>query len=116
MHEFSIAEALAASVRLHAPPGSLVREVELRVGPLRGLEPEALSMCWSAVTAASPLEGSVLRVESLPWSIDCPTCGLRFDSPAAFVACPCGETATRPSGTDELDLVALVVDDTEEAP
>ncbi len=110
MHEFSIAEAHAATVRLHAPPGSVVREVELRVGPLRGLEPEALSMCWVAVTADSPLAGSVLRMELLPWTIDCPTCGRRFESSVPFAECSCGESVTRPSGSDDLDLVALVVD------
>ncbi|HYM83146.1 MAG TPA: hydrogenase maturation nickel metallochaperone HypA [Candidatus Dormibacteraeota bacterium] len=111
MHEFSIAEALAASVARHAPPRSLVREVEVRAGPLRGIDPEALALCWQAVTADTALAGSVLRVEAVPWTIDCPTCGATWESRVPFVDCRCGEPLTRPSGGDELELVALVVDD-----
>jgi len=112
MHEFSIAEALAVQVRAHAPAGERVREVELRVGALRGLEPEALRMCWQAVTFDTPLAGSVLAIEQLPWSITCSDCGRHWTSDVPFVSCECGNETPTPSGTDELDLLALVVDDT----
>jgi hydrogenase nickel incorporation protein HypA/HybF len=114
VHEFSIAEALAAQVARHTPAGRVV-VVELRVGPLRGIEPEALRMCWEAVTHATPLEGAVLEVESLPWSITCESCGRSWASAAPFVTCTCGDANTRPTGGDELDLVAITVDDGEAA-
>jgi hydrogenase nickel incorporation protein HypA/HybF len=111
MHEFSIAEALAAQVRSHAPTVGRVKEVELRVGALRGLEPESLRMCWQAVTLETPLEGSVLVIEQLPWSITCSDCGRSWTSDVPFVECECGNATPRPAGTDELDLIALVVDE-----
>jgi hydrogenase nickel incorporation protein HypA/HybF len=111
MHEFSIADALAEQVRRHATGPGRVREVEIRVGALRGLEPESLSMCWQAVTAGTSIEGSVLRVDLRPWSISCPACGREWTSPVPFVTCACGEAGPVPRGGDELDLVALVVDD-----
>jgi hydrogenase nickel incorporation protein HypA/HybF len=118
VHEFSIAEALAAQVQRHAPAGAIsgstrISEVEIRVGPLRGLEPDALRMCWEAVTFGTPIEGSVLRVESLSWTISCQACGRRWDSPVPFVPCTCGEPNPTPSGGDELELVALVIDEEE---
>ena len=114
MHEFSIAEALAGQVRRHAPPGRVV-SVELRVGALRGIEPEALRMCWDAVTHGTPLAGSAIEVEALPWSLSCRPCGRSWTSRVPFVRCTCGDDGTIPTGGDELDLVAITVDDTEAA-
>ena len=114
VHEFSIAEALAGQVRRHAPTSGHVREVEVRVGALRGIEPDALRMCWEAVTHATPLEGSVLRVDLRPWSIACSTCGATWTSPVPFVTCACGEPAPKPSAGDELDLVALTIETEED--
>jgi hydrogenase nickel incorporation protein HypA/HybF len=111
MHEYAIAEALAKQVERHAPGPGRVREVEIRVGALRGLEPESLRLCWEAVTFDTPIAGSVLRVDLRPWSITCPACGRAWTSPVPFVTCACGEVAPLPRGGDELDLVALVVDD-----
>ena len=114
VHEFSIAEALAAQVQRHAPAARRVREVEISVGALRGLEPEALQTCWEAVTRDTPIGGSVLRIDLRPWTITCSTCGRTWASPVAFVACECGDPAPLPAAGDELDLVALTVDDEEE--
>ena len=111
VHEFSIAQALAEQVRRHAPVTGRVREVAIRVGALRGLEPESLGMCWQAVTFGTPIADSVLRVDLRPWSIHCPSCGRTWESPVPFVACACGEAQPVPKGGDELDLVSLTVDE-----
>lgn len=111
VHEFSIAQALAGQVSRYAPPSGRVSEVSIRVGPLRGLEPESLTMCWAAVTIGTPIADSVLRIDLRPWSIHCPSCDRTWDSPVPFVACACGEAAPVPEGGDELDLVSLTIDD-----
>jgi hydrogenase nickel incorporation protein HypA/HybF len=115
MHELSIAEALAGQVRRHAPMGHVI-SVELRVGALRGIEPEALAMCWDAVTHGTSLQGSALAVEMLPWSIGCGTCGRSWTSSVPFERCSCGRDDTTPVAGDELDLVAITVDDEEPGP
>jgi hydrogenase nickel incorporation protein HypA/HybF len=114
VHEFSIAQALAGQVSRYAPPTRRVRAVSIRVGPLRGLEPESLRMCWEAVTIGTPIADSSLLVDLRPWSIHCPSCGLTWDSPVPFVTCACGEAEPVPEGGDELDLVSLTVDDEED--
>jgi len=111
VHEFSIAEALAAQVLRHAPASGRVSEVEIRVGALRGLEPEAMKMCWEAVTHDTPLAGSVLRIDLRPWSVACPACGRVWESPVPFAECSCGEASPRPTAGDELDLVSMTVDE-----
>jgi hydrogenase nickel incorporation protein HypA/HybF len=114
VHEFSIAEALAGQVQRHAPPSGHVREVEIQVGALRGLEPDALRMCWEAVTHATPLEGTVLKIDLRPWSITCATCGRTWTSPVPFVACACGDPAPKPSAGDELALGARPIETEED--
>jgi len=111
MHELSIAEAIEAQARLHAPPGGRIRSVEIRVGALRGLERTSLEMCWQAVTQESPLAGSELVVEMLPWQIDCPSCGRSWTSPVPFVTCSCGEERPNPTASDELDLISMTVEE-----
>jgi len=111
VHEFSIAEALAAQVLRHAPASGRVSEVEILVGALRGLEPEAMKMCWEAVTHDTPLAGSVLRIDLRPWTLTCPACGRAWESPVPFAECSCGEASPRPTAGDELDLVSMTVDE-----
>ncbi len=113
MHEFSIAEALAAQVRRRAPAHARVREVEIRVGALRGLEPDALRMCWDAVTFGTAMAGATLSVDLLPWSVTCSSCGRQWTSEVPFVTCECGNSTPAPHGTDELDLLAITVDEVE---
>ncbi|HYO44630.1 MAG TPA: hydrogenase maturation nickel metallochaperone HypA [Candidatus Limnocylindrales bacterium] len=114
MHEFSIADALAGQVERHAPPGRVV-SVDLRVGPLRGLEPEAMRMAWDAVAHGTRMAGARLVIDSLPWTLACTACDRQWTSPEAFVTCACGNEAPVPSGGDELDLMSITVEP-EEAP
>jgi hydrogenase nickel incorporation protein HypA/HybF len=111
VHEFSIAEALAAQVLRHAPASGRVSEVEIRVGALRGLEPEAMKMCWEAVTHDTALARSVLVLDLRPWTLTCPACGRAWESPVPFAECSCGEASPRPTAGDELDLVSMTVDE-----
>ena len=114
MHEFSIAQALMEQVVKHAPPLALTREVEVRVGALRGIDPEALRMAWQAVTYETSLAGAQLNLEILPWTIACPKCGRTWQSKVPFVTCECGNTSPEPNGTDELDLISITVDQDDE--
>ncbi len=111
MHEFSIAEALADQVKRHVPEGAKVHRVEIVVGALRGIEPEALQMSWQAVTLDTVLEGSLLLIERRPWTLTCPDCGRVWESDTPFEDCACGGTVARPEGTDELNLIAITVDE-----
>ena len=111
VHEFSIAEAIAAQVLAYAPVGRRLRGVEIRVGALRGLDSEALQMAWEAVTFGTPMAGSALEVDQRPWSITCSDCGREWTSQVPFVSCTCGNQAPSPSGGDELDLLSVTVDE-----
>ena len=111
MHEFSIAEALVGQVQRHARPGARIREIEIVVGALRALEPESLQVCWQAVTGGTDLEGSTLTIDQRPWTLHCPQCGREWTSAVPFETCECGNPAPDPRGTDELDLVAITIEE-----
>jgi hydrogenase nickel incorporation protein HypA/HybF len=113
VHEFSIAEALRDQVLRFGPPDTHVSGVDIRVGALRGLEPEAMQMSWQAVTLGTPLEGAVLTIEQLPWTITCSLCGRSWESRVPFVSCECGNETPAPVGGDELDIVSLTVEEEE---
>jgi hydrogenase nickel incorporation protein HypA/HybF len=113
VHEFSIAEALRDQVLRHGPAGARICGVDIKVGALRGLEPEALEMSWQAVTIGTPLEGAVLAVDQLPWTITCAECGRVWENRVPFVSCECGNATPAPAGTDELDIVSLTVEEEE---
>jgi hydrogenase nickel incorporation protein HypA/HybF len=51
-----------------------VRAVHLRVGQLRQIVPDTLVYCWSLVNEGTPLETTVLEVESIPAAIRCKPC------------------------------------------
>jgi len=109
MHELSIAEALVQQVRRHAPPGAKVKQVKLRIGPLRGIEEQAMHWAWSAATADSELAGSQLEMEMLPWPLHCNACNRNWAGKDLYELCSCGQPATL-NGGDELDLTALEIE------
>ncbi len=110
MHEISIARALFGLVCQHAPNDATVRRVNVRVGPLRAIEPDALQWAWKAITKDTKFGRSTLQLESLPWRLRCPACGRRWESGNPMEACPCGHPNPRPAGDDELTLLSLEVD------
>ena len=116
MHEFSIAEALAGQVLRHAPASARIREVEIRVGVLRGLEPEAMAMSWEAVTMETPLAGSKLVMDLRPWQIACAQCGRAWTSATPYGPCECGNDSPTPTGGDELDLISMTVEEDDGEP
>ncbi len=66
MHEFSIAEHLLRLIEQHLPEQATLRSALVRVGPLRGIEPDSMLLAWSVLTRNSPHTGARLRLEELP--------------------------------------------------
>jgi hydrogenase nickel incorporation protein HypA/HybF len=73
VHELSICSSIVGIVRRHAD-GREVRAVHLQVGQLRQIVPDTLVYCWSLVNEGTPLEATVLEVESIPAAIRCKPC------------------------------------------
>lgn len=70
----ALCEAIVGTVLQHAGDRRVSR-VQLRIGHLRQVVPDALTFSWEVRTAGTELEGSVLDIESVPATVRCDGCG-----------------------------------------
>lgn len=114
MHEFSIACSVLDAVRTEARlrPGMRVSKIGVRIGDLAGLDPDALSFCFEALTKETEFESVVLEIERKPRRHRCSRCANEFVVVNYEALCPeCGEEATLFLSGDELELAYLEMED-----
>ena len=100
MHEMSIAVGLLESVLDAAADhgAGRIEEVELEVGAMRLVVPEALEMAWSIVSEGTAAAGARLNVREVAVKAKCRACGSVF-SPEI------GEFLCRRCGQADVDIV-----------
>ncbi|MCC7408394.1 MAG: hydrogenase maturation nickel metallochaperone HypA [Phycisphaeraceae bacterium] len=81
MHELSIARALLDQVRRHTPTDATVRQVCVRVGALRAIDPRAMDLAWRAATVGTSLEESQLRIETIDQGDELTLVSLEVEEP-----------------------------------
>ena len=74
MHELSIAEAIVEVAERHAA-GRRVYSVDVKVGHLRQIVPNALAFAFELTAKGTCLEGAELRIEQVPAAGHCRACG-----------------------------------------
>jgi hydrogenase nickel incorporation protein HypA/HybF len=74
MHELSIAQAIADIALRHAA-GRRVERVEVQVGHLRQVVPDALMFAFELVAAGTALDGAELVIEDVEAVARCRACG-----------------------------------------
>lgn len=116
MHELSIALSLvdvACGELTRFSPGTQITAVHVRVGPLAGVVPEALSFSFEIAAQGSAIEGARLEIERVPLTAWCEGCAA--EQPIASIQalrCPvCGGLASEVISGRELQLAALEVVD-----
>ena len=112
MHELSIATSLVdAAVRSASANGaSRVVRLDVRLGSLAGVEPEALSFCFPIVARETLCEGAELRLRIVPAAGTCGRCATRTEVSDLLAPCPaCGEWPLRIEGGREMQLESLEV-------
>ncbi len=113
MHELSMVSTLVESVLEFVDTHQVrkVLNVKLSVGELTCVEAEQMRFCYTALTGQTPIEGSVLEIETVPAVVKCPHCFYqgppKYWEDALFVAsvptlqCPeCGKAAEAIQGHD----------------
>ena len=80
MHEMSIATGLLQSVldAAAAHGAERVEEIELELGAMRLVVPEALEMAWSLVAEGTLAAGAKLKMKEVPVKARCRRCGSVF--------------------------------------
>jgi hydrogenase nickel incorporation protein HypA/HybF len=111
MHELSIAEALL-DVSLRHANGRRVERVEVTVGHLRQVVPDALQFAWGLITEGTAADGAELVLEEVPAAGRCRSCNAQTPLPAFPLTCgSCGGFDVDVTRGEELRVEALELDD-----
>jgi len=114
VHELSIAQALVEIADRHAG-GQRVARVEVKVGRLRQVVPDALRFAFELVAEGTPVEGAELVLEDVPAAGICASCGSETPLPELPLACRrCGSLDVEVTEGEELRVEALEVERAEE--
>lgn len=111
MHELSVAEAIVDVAARHAA-GRRVTKVEVRVGHLRQVVPDALEFAFTLVTQGTALDGAELEITHVPAAGRCRACGtdsVMEDFPLRCAAC--GGLEMDVHAGEELQVEALELDE-----
>jgi hydrogenase nickel incorporation protein HypA/HybF len=98
VHELSLCEAIVDTVARYADARP-VRRVNVRIGYLRQVVPDALQFSWELLTEGRDLAGSELVIEHVPAVVVCTSCGAETTLDWPILVC-----AT--CGTHDVQLVS----------
>jgi hydrogenase nickel incorporation protein HypA/HybF len=113
MHEFSIAMNIVDVATDHARKENVssVRVIEIEVGELSGVVPDALEFCLEAAVKGSVLEGADRKLIRIPGKAKCRKCGHEFPVHDLYILCPeCGSPAPEILEGSELRVRSLLVE------
>jgi hydrogenase nickel incorporation protein HypA/HybF len=115
VHELSIAQSLIEIVDRHACGGRVMR-VEVKVGRLRQVVPDALGFAFELVAQGTGVEGAELVLEDVPAAGTCGSCGSDTPLPELPLACRrCGSFDVDVTQGEELRVEALEIEEPEDA-
>lgn len=105
MHEAAIVcglmKILDRQVRAHGI--TRIRRVNLKVGKLKAVEPQALVACFEIFAEGTPAEGAELVIDHVPAHGQCRDCRRDFTLEGFRLRCPaCGGNRIDLSGGEEL--------------
>lgn len=110
MHELSVCQDIIAQAEAIAREhgARAVSVIELRIGPLSGVEIPLLEQAFTIARAGTVAEEAALCIESLPVRVRCETCGAETDATVSRLVCGgCGDWKTRLVSGDEMLLARL---------
>jgi hydrogenase nickel incorporation protein HypA/HybF len=117
MHELSIAQGIVEIVQQYTSPSAnhRVKSVKLKIGEQAGIVSDSLAFCFSAITTQTPLEGALLDIERVPFTLHCNACQSDFKSETGIITCPqCYGVDTRVVAGTEMQVLEIEVADSEE--
>jgi hydrogenase nickel incorporation protein HypA/HybF len=118
MHELGIAQSLLEIVEQEARPyeGARVLRIQLRIGTLSTVVPDALRFAFDAITRGGMAEGAALEIEEVPLSIRCHACAEAFIVEDPFMVCPrCGAADVEMVSGRELEIRSMEIEDGDQA-
>lgn len=114
MHEMAIASEIVDCLLDIARRHNAIRigEVEVEVGRMRQVVPEALEMAFSAAVVGTVAEGATLKLREIAVSAVCNDCGAAYspDIDASFMCPSCGQANPRITAGDDIVLRHITCD------
>lgn len=113
MHEMSIAEGILdiALDTMRQNNGIIIHSVQLDLGLMSGVEPDALLFCWYAVVKGTAAEGSKIDIHTIPITGQCLDCDAVFDVQNYAFICPhCESKYINTIGGRELQVTSIDID------
>lgn len=113
MHEMAIAEGIidVALDTLKVNEGTIIHAIQVQIGALSGVEPEALHFCFDAVTQGTAAEGATLEIETIPMKGRCLDCDREFSMEQYRHVCPqCNSFAVEELQGRELRVASIDMD------
>lgn len=113
MHEMAICESIVQVLEQQAAAQSYarVKTVWLEIGPLAGIELEALRFSFDAVTRRTLADRAKLEIVKTRGEAWCMQCAKSVAVAQRFDACPdCGSYQLQVTGGEELRIKELEVD------
>ena len=114
MHEMGIANSILEGVakELQRRPGSRAVKVGVRIGELAGVDPDALSFAFEALTIETEFQGLAIEVEYVAPRSRCRACKNEFEVHNYELLCPaCGSLNTERISGDELEFKYLEIEE-----
>jgi len=119
MHESAIAMAIVeqAVQAAQAHGAGRITEIEVEVGLLQQVVPEALQTAFAFAAADTPAQGAALRLKECRPSAQCRACGHRFEPTleAFSFLCPaCNQADVEIVAGNDITLLSVTCDEIEE--
>jgi len=111
MHEMSITQGIVEICERHAN-GRRVLSLDVEIGELSGIVPEAVEFCFEACSRDTLLEGARLNIFRIPGSGVCQQCGATTPLTVIFGACQqCGGYQVALQSGEEMRVREIEVED-----
>ena len=107
MHELAVCQALIEQIEqiVQRHEASEAVRIELRIGPLSGVEPHLVEQAFPIASAGTVAADAELVIDSLPVMVRCAECGSTTSVlPNRLVCASCGDWHTTLVSGDELEL------------
>jgi hydrogenase nickel incorporation protein HypA/HybF len=90
MHELSIALSIIDIARVEAEKAQakVIKEIEIDIGTLAGIEFESLEFSFSAVSKNTEMENTAFIINKIKAKSECRDCYKIFEAHQLFDACP----------------------------
>jgi len=113
MHELSIALSIVELAEEEARKAEAISisKVEVEVGTMAGIDPDALLFAWDSVIQGTMAQQASLLIHSIEGEAHCLECGKDFPAEHFFVQCPhCNSFRYQITKGKELRIKSLMVD------